>query len=108
MESRAEIDRDDLVPVFGREILDRADMLDAGVVDQDIQPSERLDRTRDHVRDLVRLRHVGAVITHFDTVLLSEPRACRLDLRWIAKTVQNDPCPLLRHRFSEGQANSAR
>ena len=42
VEGRGEVDRDDLVPLLGREVGDRRDVLDAGVVDQDVDAADRL------------------------------------------------------------------
>ena len=42
MERGGEVDGDDLVPFLDREILDRINMLNAGVVDQHIHRAERL------------------------------------------------------------------
>lgn len=62
MEGARQIDRDDLVPFLDREILDLLDMLDAGIVDQDIDGAEGLRRRFDQVGDLGGLRHVGRMI----------------------------------------------
>jgi hypothetical protein len=40
VERRAQVDGDDRVPAFGRKVLDRRHMLDAGVVDQDVDAAE--------------------------------------------------------------------
>ena len=63
VEGRAEVDRDDRVPALDRELLDRRDVLDAGVVDEDVDAAEvGLGRVGHHRLDLGRLAHVGAVV----------------------------------------------
>ena len=42
VEGGREIDGEDLLPLLGRELLDGRDVLDAGVVDEDVNGSERL------------------------------------------------------------------
>ena len=59
VERGREIDREDRVPLRGRESLDRRYMLDAGIVDEDVDRPELSLRLLDHVLDLGRLRHVG-------------------------------------------------
>src|SRR3546814_8575904 len=58
MKRRRKVDRDDRVPFFRREFFDRGDMLDAGIIDQDIQAAERLLMLGYHRDDLVRLAHI--------------------------------------------------
>ena len=42
VEGGGQIDGDDLVPLLDRELLDRRDVLDAGIVDEDVDGAERL------------------------------------------------------------------
>lgn len=62
MKGTRQIDRDDLVPFLDREILDLLDVLDAGIVDQDIDAAEGLGCGFDQVGNLGGLRHVGRMI----------------------------------------------
>ena len=39
VERGRQVDGEDGVPLFGREVLRRGDMLDAGIVDQDVEPA---------------------------------------------------------------------
>src|SRR5262245_65071138 len=55
---RRQIDGDDLVPLLDGKFLDRRDVLDAGIVDQNIDAPERLLGGLDHGGDLGRLGHV--------------------------------------------------
>ena len=43
-------------------LLDRRDVLDAGIVDQDVDAAERIRGFGDHAGDLGRVGHVGAAI----------------------------------------------
>lgn len=62
MKSGAQIDRDDCVPALGRKRFDGRHVLNAGVVDQNIDlPELGLGRVH-HLFDLLRLAHVGGVI----------------------------------------------
>ena len=55
-----QIDRDDLVPFLDRELLDRRDELDAGIVDQHVERAEGLFAGLHHGGRSRRLAHVGA------------------------------------------------
>ena len=48
VKGRGQVDRDDFIPFLDREGLDRRDMLNAGVVDQDVDRPERFLRLVDH------------------------------------------------------------
>jgi hypothetical protein len=62
VEGRGEVDGDDRVPAVHREVLHRRHVLDAGVVDEDVDATHLAFGVRDHVRDLVGLAHVGGVV----------------------------------------------
>jgi hypothetical protein len=62
VEGRAEVDRDDRVPLGGGKLLDRRHVLDAGVVDEDVDAAELGLRVGHHRLDLGRLAHVGPVV----------------------------------------------
>ena len=65
-------------------------MLDAGIVDEDVDGAEFLLGVGDHGGDLVGLAHVGGGIAHRDAVLLGEAGAQRLDLAGVAEAVEDD------------------
>jgi hypothetical protein len=46
VKGRGQVDRQDRIPFLDREILDRRDMLDAGIVDQDIAAAPASIRAR--------------------------------------------------------------
>jgi hypothetical protein len=89
VERGSQVDRDDRVPPVLGELLDRRHVLDARVVDEDVDASESGLGLRDQVADLGGLHHVGAVVQRLHAVLLREARAQRLDLRRIAEAVQH-------------------
>ena len=47
VERRRQVDRQDRIPFGGRELLHRRGELDAGIVDQDVEAAEFLDRPPD-------------------------------------------------------------
>ena len=55
-----EVDGDNRIPLVDREFLDRIDVLNAGIVDQDVDRSELGTGLIDHVFDLVGIGDVGA------------------------------------------------
>jgi hypothetical protein len=57
-----QVDREDRIPFVDRKLVDRRDMLDAGVVDKQVDRAEARDCVLHHRFDLLGLRHVGAVI----------------------------------------------
>ena len=73
VEGAGQVDREDRVPLVDREFLDRRDMLDAGIVDQDIDRAEFLLRgPRSSPRCRPACCHVGAMIGDADIVLASQ------------------------------------
>jgi len=64
-------------------------VLDAGIVDEDVEPAEFSQSRFDHLGDRVRLRHVGGGIVDANAVILGDAFACRLDLLRLAEAVQH-------------------
>ena len=64
VEGAAHVDGDDGVPFFDREVLDPRHVLNARVVDQNVQAAEGGLRMLDHVLNLGGLAHVGTVVAH--------------------------------------------
>ncbi len=58
VESGGEIERDDRVPLVGREGFDRGDVLHPGIIDENIDRADRLH----HPRDGGRVHQVGTII----------------------------------------------
>ena len=90
----------------GREILDRRDELDAGVVDQDVDRTEGLFGVRDHGGDLGGLGHVGAVINRLDAKFLFDAAALRLDRGGVAEAVDQDIAAFLGEGAGDGEADA--
>jgi len=82
-------------------------MLDAGIIDQDVQFTELGLRGQDHGGDLVRLGHVGPVVQDLYAVLLGQFGASPLDGGHFAEAVQDDVDALGRERVGEGMTDPA-
>ena len=108
VEGRRQVDRDDHVPLLRREILDRRDELDAGVVDENVDGSELRRRVGDHRLGLRALRHVGAVVDALDAELLFDGGARRLDRLGVAEAVDHHVRALLGERAGDRQSDPAR
>ncbi len=85
-----EIDGDDRVPFVDRKFLDRIDVLNAGVVHQDIDAAEFGPGLIDHLLDLVGIGNIGARIHHADIVLPLEIADDFVDLVGRAEAVEHD------------------
>ena len=84
----------------GGKVFDRRDELDAGIVDQDIDPAERVIDLLDQGRDLVSLGQVGAIEQHLDAVIGGQSGANFFDFGRIAETVEHDLRALRRQPFA--------
>ena len=69
MERAGEIDRDDGIPALAREIGDGCDVLDARVIDQDVQPAKFRLHPPHHGGDRGGLADIGTVIQHAHAML---------------------------------------
>ena len=65
-------------------------MLNARVIDQNIDAAEIGSRLFHHRLDLLGLAHVGTVIRHLDAKFRGESRANSLDFCGIAEAVQDE------------------
>ena len=101
-----QIDGDDLVPFLDREFLDRRDVLDAGVVDQDVAGAELALRRLDHGGDLGGLGHVGARVDRLDAELLLDAGALLLDGVGRAEAVDQDVGAVLGERAGDAEADA--
>ena len=90
VEGGSEVDGDNGIPFFYREILNIGHMLYAGIVDQHIDPAELLQGDLHHGGDLRGLAHVGIVVSSFDAKLFFYVSADCIDLRDLAKTIEHD------------------
>jgi len=103
VEGAREVDRDDRVPTFGREVLDLGHVLDAGVVDQDVDAAESVGRELHHVLDLIGLAHVGAVVFGAH----AECGDLRLGRLGVAEAVEHDVRALLGEGAGDGEPDAA-
>src|ERR1700753_1073243 len=90
VKGRRLVDRDDLVPFFQGEFVDRGDILDAGIVDEHIDRSELAFGIRYHRRNLRRLRHVGWRIEYLYLELAGDSCAFTRDTGCGPETVDHD------------------
>ena len=74
----------------GRELGHRRHVLDAGVVDQDVDPAERVVRLGDQRPALLALGHVGLDVDDADPVLAGDPLGERVVLGPVGERVQHD------------------
>ncbi|MCY1236639.1 hypothetical protein D9M72_493050 [compost metagenome] len=108
MEGGREVDGDDPVPLLDREILDLLDILNAGIVDEDVDVAEAACRRRHQVGDLVRLRHVSRVVD--DRAGGQCPDFLRRGLDFVrrAEAVQDDIGAAPGESLGDGKADAAR
>ena len=89
VEGCGEPDRDDGVPFVDREFLDRRDVLNARIVDQDVDRPGNLRGLADHGGDLGGLGHVGGIVECLDAELGFEAGPDLLDLVLVAEAVDH-------------------
>ena len=96
MEGGGQVDRDDLVPLLDREILDRRDVLDAGIVDQDVDAAEGLLRASPTMAAISAGFVMSARrVERLDAELLLDAGALGLDRGRVAEAVDDDVGALL-------------
>ena len=103
MKRTAEIDGNDCVPALGRKILNSRDMLDSGVIDQDINGTKGRFTVAHHCFNFIGFAHVGTVVAHLDA---QGSDLCFGPLD-VAKTIHHDICALRGKRFGQAQADTA-
>ena len=90
MEHRAEVQRDDGVPALDREVLDGRDVLDAGVVDQDVDAAVRVRASLHQLLDVGDLAQVAALEDALDAVLVGDRLDQPVDLAGVAEAVDDE------------------
>ncbi len=100
MKRRREVDRDDRVPFLGREILNGCDVLDAGIVDQDVGAAELFGAALDHSLDFRRLGHVGAVVDRAQLLTFA------IDIGGVAEAVDHQLRALASERLGDREADA--
>ena len=107
VEHGRQVQRDDGVPLLDREVLDRRGVLDAGVVDQDVDAAELAHRVVDQAAHGLALGQVGAVVHDAHAMLAGQPGARIFDLGGVAEAVQDDIGALLGERAGDAEADAA-
>ena len=107
MEGRGQVYGNDRVPAGGRKILDRRYILNAGIVDEDIDLSETLGCVRDHRLDHLGFRHVGAVVVDIDIVLARQGAGYRLNLAALAEAIEQDRSALAGQLGGDAETDAA-
>jgi hypothetical protein len=87
------IDRQDLVPLLSRECLDRGDVLDASVVNQNVNVAERGSRGGDEIGNLIGLGCVGAVTSDRHAITHGNLVFCLINICLGAETIEHDVAP---------------
>jgi hypothetical protein len=90
VEAGAEVDRQDGVPGVDRELLHRRHVLDAGVVDEQVDGAELRDGLAHHAFDLVGLAHVGRVVADLHVMPLDQVEAQFFDVVQVAEAIEHD------------------
>jgi len=99
--------RQDRVPFLDRKLLERRDVLDAGIVDQNIEPPVTGDGSRDHLGDRLPTRHVCRGIADRDAEIGGDLIPGFGDLGREAKTVQHHRRAGLRQRAGNPEPDAA-
>ena len=87
VECRAQVDCNNCIPFSDREFLNRADMLNAGVIDENVNTTKGFRCVLHHRFDLVAFAHVGAVVDRFDVVRVFQAYTECFDFGGIAKSI---------------------
>src|SRR6266511_4460104 len=108
MEGRRQIDGEDCVPFFRWEVLQWGHMLDARIVDENVEPAGRLQGFFDHLADCYGLRHVRRGERHPHLEVRDNLRLYIGDLFRLAETVKDDFRAGCRQSTDNAQADPTR
>ncbi|MNC32070.1 hypothetical protein D3C75_804120 [compost metagenome] len=103
MEYGRQVQGDDLVPAFWRELLNRCHMLDTGVVDQDVDAAELALGQGEQRFDLGHVRQVGRVMDCLHPV----PGDLGQRRGWVAEAVEHDVGACAGQHLGNAQADAA-
>ena len=103
VEHRGQVDRDNRVPPLDRELFDAGHVLNARVVDQNVDAAEFAFGVVDHVGDLRRVADIGRVMPHLAAKLLQFGN----DFAGVAKTVEYQVGASLGQALRDTQTNTA-
>jgi hypothetical protein len=104
---RGEIDREDRVPLLDRKLFERRDMLNAGIVDEHVEPAVLVERGSSHSRDGIRPGHVGRRIADRDSEFGGDLVARFGDLGGDTEAVEHDRGSSLRQRAGNPESDAA-
>ena len=80
----------ELLKFVSREFVDGTDVLNSGVVDEDVNFSERLNRVGYHCRNLRNIGEVATLENSIYTVTFTEALAKILNIFALTETVEHD------------------
>ena len=106
MKRGGEIEGNDEIPFLDRELLDRRNILRAGVVDEDVHPAKGGGGFAHHRLDFCRLGKVMAGIDRPRIAQGFERQPLPLDGLRVAKAVDHEVCALFGKRLRIGQADT--
>ena len=75
MKNRGQVHRKRFVPMFGLKLLDRREMANHGVVDENVDGAILIQRRLDQITDFCGLPQIGAVVKRLDAELRFQARA---------------------------------
>ncbi len=107
VECGRQIDRQDLIPFLDRKLVERCDVLNAGIVDENVEPTKVGQRRCDHLGDLVWRRHIGRRIAGLDAVIGFYRVLCPGDLGRGAEAVQHHVCARRGERAGDAKPDPA-
>ncbi|MCY1181310.1 hypothetical protein D9M73_218080 [compost metagenome] len=103
VEHRRQVDRDDRIPTLHRKLVHRCHVLNAGIVDQDIDAAELALGVGDHVGNLCRIADIGRVVADLAAKLFDLGN----NVGRIAKTVEDQVGPGPGQAEGDPQADAA-
>src|SRR5262249_28514946 len=107
VERSSEIDGDNRIPLFGREFLDRRDILDTGIVYEDIDLAELVFGGVDHIGNVIRLADIGIAVADANVVLARQSATQFLYRSGIAKAVEHDVGAVLGQNLGNAPSDAA-
>jgi hypothetical protein len=81
-------------------------VLNARVVEQDVERAELVRGGADHFGDVGRLAHISGRVTCFHSEIFLDPGTDFFDLGLIAEAVEHDFGAVLRERARSGEADA--
>ena len=107
MKNGGKVQGEHVIPPIDGKLGDGGDVLDAGVVHEDIHTSEDTLREPDKLMNLCGSGEIGSVEPDIDMVLLGQPRSNRLDRGGVTEPVEHDATARQRKLLGNSQADAA-